>query len=129
MFNIKVTDLKSKFYGQILKGSCFYYDIEHTGGSDSLYVAETKDGKRIKLLSSQIDEEYYHKQELEKATEELGANVGDKVKILEGGSGSYAPEWRTEGVHIITDIDFTGHVAFDNGKAIIFRPKVQLINF
>lgn len=66
MFNIKVTDLQSNFYGQTLKGSCFYYDIEHTGDSDNLYVAETKDGKRIKLLSSQIDEEYYHKQEFAK---------------------------------------------------------------
>ncbi|AJD29092.1 MULTISPECIES: hypothetical protein [Clostridium] len=31
MFDIRVTDPKNEFYGQILKGSCFYYDIRHTG--------------------------------------------------------------------------------------------------
>ncbi|MDU7948730.1 MAG: hypothetical protein E7J31_09840 [Clostridium sp.] len=128
MFDIKVIDKESEFYGQSLKGSCFYYDIKHTGDSDDLYIAETKDGRKIKLLSSQIDEEYYHKQELQEVSNELGASIGDSVLILEGGSGSYSRGWKKEGIHVITNIDFTGHVTFDNGSATIFRPKLQLVN-
>ncbi|KOY65462.1 hypothetical protein [Clostridium sporogenes] len=127
MFDIRVTDPKSEFHGQILKGSCFYYDIRHTGDSDDLYVAESKDGRKINLLSSQIDEKHYHNQELEKVTKEIGANIGDKVIILETGSDSYSRDWETKGVHTITKIDFTGHVTFDNGNATIFRPKVKVV--
>lgn len=127
MFNIKVTDAKSKYFGQTLKGGVFYYDIKHTGDSDDLYIATTEDGDKIQLLSSQIDEEYYHKQELDEVIKEIGANIGDKVEIIETGSGSYSRGWQKEGIHEITNIDFTGHVTFDNGKAEIFRPKVQII--
>lgn len=127
MFDIKIIDFESEFYGQTLKGSCFYYDINHTGDSDDLYIAVTKDGRKIKLLSSQIDEEYYHSQELEKVIKKLGAKIGDKVVILETGSGSYSSYWKQEGVHNITDIDSTGHITFDNGSATIFRPKVKVV--
>lgn len=127
MFDIKVVDKESEFFGQSLKGSCFYYDIKHTGDSDDLYIAETKDGRKIKLLSSQIDEEYYHNQELNKVLKELGVGVGDNVIIIKGGSGSYSRDWENEGVHVVTSIDFTGHVTFDGGKAKIFRPKLQLV--
>lgn len=128
MFDIRIIDKESEFYGQSLKCSCFYYDIKHTGDSDDLYIAETKDGRKIKLLSSQIDEEYYHKQELKEVSKQLGASIGDSVLILEGGSGSYSRDWKKEGIHVITNIDFTGHVTFDSGSATIFRPKLQLVN-
>ncbi|WP_027633450.1 hypothetical protein [Clostridium hydrogeniformans] len=128
MFDIKVIDKENEFYGETLKGGCFYYDVKHTGDSDDLYVATTKDGRKIKLLSSQIDEEYYHRQKLEKVVEEIGTKIGDTVIILKGGSGSYSREWKFEGEHIITNVDFTGHVTFDNGNATIFRPKVQVVS-
>lgn len=89
--------------------------------------------ERLSNLSTNIknwtinDEENYHKQELQKVIESLGANIGDKVVILKGGSGSYSANWDNEGEHTITNIDFTGNIEFDNGKAKIFRPIVKLI--
>lgn len=126
-FYIKVTDKKSKYFGQVLKGSCVYYDINHTGCSDDLYIAETKDDKQIRLLSSQIDEKYYHDQELEKVVSEIGVNIGDSVIILEGGSGFYKKAWDMKAKHSVTKIDFTGHVTFDDGMATIYRPKLKKI--
>lgn len=128
MFDIKIIDKESEFYGQSLKGSCLYYDIKHTGDSDDLYIAETKDGRKINLLSSQIDEEYYRKQELQEVRKQLGVGIGDNVIILEGGSGSYSRDWEKEGIHVVTNIDSTGHVTFDGGRATIFRPRLQLVN-
>ncbi|WP_144054979.1 hypothetical protein [Clostridium thermobutyricum] len=64
---------------------------------------------------------------VKKFIESLGANVGDKVIVLQGGSGSYSSDWDNEGEHTITDIDFAGNVEFDNGKAKIFRPRIKLI--
>lgn len=127
MLDIKVIDKKSRYYGQTLKGYIFYYDIKHTGDSDNVYIAISHEGENIQFLSSQIDESYYNKQELAQVIEKLGANIGDTVLILKGGSGSYKKDWEQEGPHIITDIDFTGHITFDNGNAIIFRPKVKVI--
>lgn len=128
MFEIKVIDKNSKYFGETLKGSVCYYDIKHTGNSDDLYIAVTEDGEKVKLLSSQIDEEFYHEQELEQVTKEIGAKIGDKVIILKDGSGSYKKDWQQEGVHVVTKIDFTGHVTFDDGMATIFRPKLELVS-
>lgn len=32
------------------------------------------------------------------------------------------------GFHTITEIDCYGHVTFDGGEAIMFRPEIQIIN-
>lgn len=124
---IRVTDENHEFYGKELEGYIFYYDVRHTGNSDDLYIAKTPDGKEIRLLTSQIDEEYYNKQLIEKEIERLGANVGDKVKIIESGSGCRSCGWKNEGIHEITEIKSNGDVVFDNGAADMFRPKVEKV--
>ena len=126
MAKLKVIDKNSEYFGQELDGEVFYFDIAHTGESDDLYVAETKDGKSVNLLTSQIDEEYYKEQKLAEFIKELGANVGDSVEILEAGSGIYSYGWNKEGIHKIVKIGLSG-VVFDNGDATIVRPRVRKV--
>lgn len=125
---IRVTDKDHEFYGKEIEGSLFYYDVGHTGDSDDLYVAKTPDGKEITLLTRQIDEDYYNLQCLDNEIKELGANVGDKVRIIKSGSGCMSNGWKQEGIHEITKISSTGCVVFDNGAADMFRPKVKKVS-
>lgn len=123
---IRVTDPNHKYFGQELEGAIWYLDIRHTGNSDDLYIATTPDGD-IRLLTSQIDEQYYKEQCLQEQLKELGVNIGDKVRIIKGGSGGCKAGWDSKGVHIVTDVDSTGHVTFDNGLADMFRPKLEKV--
>ena len=58
----------------------------------------------------------------------LGAKVGDVVRIVESGSGTVGKGFYISDNHVITGIDWTGHVEFDGGKAVMFRPRVQVNN-
>lgn len=68
-----------------------------------------------------------NREELKKIIEVLGAKIGDRVSILKEGSGSYTSQWKVEGEHLITDIDYIGYVTFDYGEATLFKPKVKVI--
>lgn len=126
MYNIRITDTKSKYYGLILKGNCIYYDVLHNGTSENLYQVKTKN-RTIQFLEHQIDKDYYEKQLLAEIISELGANVGDNVIIQEDGSGSYSKDWDEKDIHRITNIEINGCITFDDGKAIIYKPKVKKI--
>lgn len=62
-----------------------------------------------------------NREELEKFIETLGAKIGDRVIILKEGSGSYTSQWKVDGEHLITDIDY--------GEATIFKPKEKVIDW
>lgn len=123
---VRITDKSSEFCGKEFEGYRFYYDYKHTGSSDDIYLVSTNKGEK-QFLTRQIDEVYYKQQELDKFLEELGANIGDTVEVIEYGSGSYSRGFDKSGLHEITKITSNGYVQFDNGKAEVFRPKVRLI--
>lgn len=124
---VKITDKKHKYFGQELEGYCFYYDYQHTGNSPDIYIIKTPEGER-KILSTQIDVEHYENQRLYKEIERLGANVGDKVRIIKSGSGGSKVGFNLNEPHIITNISPSGHVYFDNGMADMFRPTVEIVS-
>jgi hypothetical protein len=123
---VKIIDTQSKYYGQELKGFCTYYDYKHTGSSPDLYSVETPEGT-VMMESTKIDVNHYRQQELEKELKRLGAKIGDKVRIIKSGSGSYSHGFDRKGVHIITKVSTAGNVEFNNGEANIFRPVVELV--
>jgi len=126
-YEIRVTDPKSPLCGQVVYGYIVYFDINHTGNSPDLIHATTREGKRVKLLSSQCDMGHYKAQELAEQVKRLGAKIGDKVRIVKSGSGTYGAGWRDEGVHEITNIDNVGYVEFDHGLGSMFRPAVEVV--
>jgi hypothetical protein len=126
-YQLTVTDETSPYFGQILTGVIIYYDLYHTGSSPHLLAAKDAEGKSVRLLSTQIDIDDYYRQEREQEITRLGANVGDTVKILKSGSGSFVAGWSHDGFHVITRIDPSGHVTFDDGAAAIFRPTVEVV--
>jgi hypothetical protein len=124
---VKITDKEHKYFGQELEGFCFYYDYQHTGDSPDIYIIKTPEGER-KILSTQIDVEHYENQRLSKEIERLGANVGDKVIIIESGSGGSKVGFDINEPHIITKISPSGAVYFDDGMADMFRPIVKVVS-
>lgn len=60
--------------------------------------------------------------------QQLGANVGDVVKIIKRGSGWYNGTFDSSLDHKITGIDWTGHVEFDDGVAVMYRPEVEIVS-
>jgi len=124
---VKITDKEHECFGQELEGFCFYYDYQHTGNSPDIYIIKTPEGER-KILSTQIDVEHYENQRLSKEIEKLGANLGDKVMIIETGSGGSRVGFDIKEPHVITKISPSGTVYFDNGMADMFRPKVKVVS-
>jgi len=126
-YDIKVIDEKSLLYGKKLIGAIIYYDINHTGDSPDLLFAQDEEDKIYRLLSNQIDEDYYHEQEKDSEIRRLGANVGDRVIIIKSGSGYSKRDFDPKEPHVITKIDYTGHVEFDSGMGSMFRPTIKII--
>jgi hypothetical protein len=124
MKQVKIID--GKYAGQIFEGHRFYYDHLHTGSSPDLFIVKTPDGE-ITITSDRIDVEHYEKQLLDDELERLGAKVGDVVKIIRSGSGSYRHGWKEKTHHKITRITSHGYVQFDDGMAEMFRPDVEVI--
>ena len=128
MYKILITDKKHELYEQILEGGMAYCDIRHTGNSEDLYIVQKENGEAVQLLSTQIDVDYYNDQLLAEEVKKLGANVGELVTIQETGGGSFKCDWKKDGVHTITNVDFLGYVTFDNGMAKCFRPSVTVVS-
>lgn len=124
---VKITDPKSKYFGQEFDGGCAYCDVYHTGDSPDLYIVKTPDGDK-RFLSTQIDVDYYKAQRLVEEIERLGAKVGDRVIITRSGSGCSKADFKIDESHVITDIDYMGYVDFDNGAAKNFRPDVKVVS-
>lgn len=59
--------------------------------------------------------------------ERLGANVGDVVRIVRVGSGGWKRGFTPMDPHVITKITAAGNVFFDEGEAIMYRPRVEII--
>lgn len=123
---VKVIDKENKYYGMEFDGHCIYYDIDHTGHSPDLYNIHTPDGD-MQILSTKIDEQHYWNQRRDEEIKKLGANIGDTVIIKRMGSCSCYHDFDTAVPHIITEIDSTGHVDFDNGRAKCFRPDIEVV--
>jgi hypothetical protein len=123
---VTITDKNSQYHGQQFWGYVCYYDIQHTGNGPDLFILETPEGKRH-FLSTQIDVKDYWERERERHIKNLGANVGDRVRILKGGGGCFSADWKQEDVHTITHINTSGNVTFDNDAATIFRPVVERV--
>jgi len=123
---VKVTDPKSKYFGQEFDGGRIYFDIYYTGNGPDLFQIKTPDGSK-RVLSTQIDTEHYENQELTEELERLGANVGDTVIITRSGGGCFRANFDMNLPHKITNIDCSGHVEFDNGEAKCFRPDVNVV--
>lgn len=125
---VRIIDKKSEYFGLELEGSRFYYDHLHTGDSADIFVIKTPSGKEEQILSTSVDVNHYDSQLRTENIKNLGANVGDKVMIIETGSGTYCRGWDLSKPHVITKISSAGHVHFDdypNEGACIFRPKVE----
>ncbi|OMF38786.1 hypothetical protein BK133_00865 [Paenibacillus sp. FSL H8-0548] len=128
MTTVKIIDPTHKYFGQELTGGCVYYDVYHQGnGGPDLFQIETPEGKQ-NILSTKIDEEHYWDQLKAIHIEQLGANIGDTVKIIRSGSCSSKAnfDWRVP--HVITKIDSSGYVEWDGGEATSFRPDVEVIS-
>jgi hypothetical protein len=130
---ILITDPNDEFVGQKLTGHCVFYDVYYRGGTgqpiEDLFLATLPDGSKKKYLSSQINTMHYEGQLLEEEIERLGAKVGDIVKIVRTGSGSYSSGFKADEPQTITKIDSTGYVEFSNGIARMFRPDVEVISY
>lgn len=132
---IKIIDKNDPLCGKEYPGYLIFYDVYYRGGSnepiEDLYLLEI-DCKKHKYVTSQIDEAHYKNQILNIEIDRLGANIGDKVRVIDTGSGSYGRAYldrkNNYGFHTITDITPYGYVTFDNGEAKMFRPKVEKIN-
>lgn len=125
---VRVTDPTHELFGQEVEGGIIYYDIHHRGGRPDLYQVKTPEGKTYRLLTDQIDAEYYYAQEIAREVERIGANVGDSVLIIEPRSNHSRLGFDWKAPHVITKIDPSGNVDFDNGMASCFRPVVQIVN-
>ncbi|GGF73172.1 hypothetical protein GCM10010912_17960 [Paenibacillus albidus] len=125
---VKVTDPSHPCFGQELEGGIIYYDIYHRGGRPDLYEVSTPEGKRYRLLTHQIDADHYEAQELNEEIERLGAEVGDTVMVIRPGSGGSNAGFDWNASHVITRIDGSGHVEFDDKAAWGFRPDVQVLS-
>lgn len=122
----KVKIISGKYAGQIYDGHRFYYDYLHTGHSPDLFTIITGDGE-ITITSDKIDVDHYEKQLLEEQIERLRANVGNFVRIIRSGSGSYCKGWNEKELHKITKVTSSGYVQFDDGLADMFRPDVEVV--
>jgi hypothetical protein len=123
---VKVTDPESPYCGQEFEGNCVYYDLYHTGSSPDLFNIKTPEGS-VNLLSTQIDEDHYWNQRRQEHIERLGADVGDTVIVTQYGGGSFDRNFKYHEPHLITKIDSSGYVEFDNGAAKTFRPDVTKV--
>jgi len=131
---VRITDKYDVNCGKEFPGWLAYHDLYHRGGTnqpiEDLYLV-TIDGNERRYVSSQI-EEHYREQILKEEIKNLGAKVGDKVRVLKETSGSYGKQYydrkSKNGFHTITKIECYGHVTFDNGEAEMFRPTVEVIN-
>lgn len=128
MTTVKITDPKHKYFGQELPGGCVYYDVYHQGkGGPDLFQIETPEGKES-ILSTKIDEKHYWEQRRQAVIAKLGANVGDTVRIIRGGSGGCIANFDWKAPHVITRIDSSGHVEWDNGDATGFKPDMEVLS-
>jgi len=123
MKQVKIID--GKYAGRIFEGHRFYFDHLHTGNSPDLFTVKTPEGE-MTITSDRIDVEHYEKQLLREQLIRLGANIGDTVKIIRSGSGSYKRGWDEKAPHKITKITSSGYVQFDDGMAETFRPDVEI---
>jgi len=127
---IRITDKNDEHCGCEFDGHRVYSDILHgrkiDGKIQDLYVVNIN-GEEKQYMTHQIDEEYYRRQEIGKVVERLGAEEGDEVRVIKGGSGSYASYFKDRDTHIIRKIVCTGHVYFDDGVTSIFRPTVEVV--
>ncbi|QJD87884.1 hypothetical protein [Cohnella herbarum] len=128
MTTVKIIDPTHVLFGQELNGGCVYFDVYHQGsGGPDLFQIETPAGKQT-ILSTKIDTEHYWEQRRQKEIHRIGANVGDTVIIIRGGSGSSKANFDWKAPHVITKIDSSGNVEWDNGAAKGFRPDVEVIS-
>lgn len=84
----QVKIIEGKYKGQTFEGHRFYYDYLHTGSSPDLFMIKTPD-EDATITSDSVDVQHYESQLLQEELVRLGANVGDMVKIIRSGSGSY----------------------------------------
>ncbi|WP_342480076.1 hypothetical protein NST07_20720 [Paenibacillus sp. FSL L8-0340] len=124
---VKIIDPNHPCFGKELEGGIIYFDIYHRGGRPDLYEVSTPEGKRYRLLTDQIDADHYEAQEVNEEIERLGANVGDTVMVIRSGSGGSKAGFDWNVPHVITRIDGSGHVEFDDTAAWGFRPDVTVI--
>lgn len=130
-----ITEKNDANCGKEFPGWLAFFDVYYRGGTgqpiEDLYLV-TIDGKECQYISSQIDVEHYQAQVLKNEIERLGANIGDKVKVVHDTSGCYGKAYYDRetqiGSHTITGITYNGYVTFDNGEAEMFRPEVVVIN-
>lgn len=124
MKTVLIIDKKHPNFGERLRGSIVYYDLYHTGNGPDLYIAETAQGKEIRLITDQIDIEDYKSQEMKETILALGVKQGDVVMISRLGSGCVCSNFDLSQPHLITGMSYNGNVEFDNGKADCFRPDM-----
>lgn len=122
----KVKVISGEYAGKIFEGHRYYYDYRHTGSSPDLFFILTEDGE-VTITSDKIDIKHYEDQLLIEELKRLGAKVGDTVRIVRSGSGSYCKGWKAKDTHKITRITSGGYVQFDEGMAEMFRPDVELV--
>ncbi|RTZ38186.1 hypothetical protein EJ573_03010 [Paenibacillus polymyxa] len=125
---VKIIDPQHPCFGQELEGGIIYFDYYHRGGRPDLYQVKTPEGKIYRLLTDQIDEDHYEAQEVAREIERIGAKVGDTVLITRLGSGGSKAGFDFSVPHVITKIDGSGHVEFDDRAAYGFRPDVQVVS-
>jgi hypothetical protein len=126
-YKIRITDPKHHLFDQELDGGVVYYDVAHTGSSPDLIEVFDDAGKGHLLLSTQVDEDYLEQQRMDEFMLMLGASVGDRVHVLEAGSGTYSRRFDLQMPHVITGIKYAA-VEFDDGAAVLSGPVVKRLD-
>lgn len=130
---VRIIDKNDPLCGQEFEGNLVYYDYYH--GKNAQFDNKVQDLYRVNIngenkyyLTHQIDEEYFDKQCINLQCKKLGVNVGDEVKIIKANSGYFpcSKTFMTE-THIVTKIDSSGNVYYDNSDYHSYRPELEVI--
>lgn len=132
---VRIIDKNDPLCGQEFDGSVVYYDYYHGrnemfgGKVQDLYKVDISETEHKYYLTHQIDEDYFEQQCISDECKKLGVNVGDEVKIIKANSGYFpcSETFMTE-THIVTKIDGSGHVYYDNSGYYSYRPELEVIN-
>lgn len=129
-YDIKITNKGHKMFEQKITGHIVIYNhcrIDNTP-VDLLEVCN-EEGVKCYITSDNIDMQHYKSQWLPQLEKELGCKVGDNVKLVMHKSfgGYFKPGFDLCKPHVITEIRETGAVEFDDGKAYMVKPKMQLV--
>lgn len=124
---VKITDTKHPYFNQELEAERIWNDTSSSNNDQDLYQIHTPTGEMF-VLGKHLDFTMEEQKKLSDVIQNLGANVGDTVMVMEPFYGLFEYEFSPEVPHIITKIKPDGHIEFDHGRAILWNVKVRKVN-